>query len=106
MMSAECRPEAAAKGATEKAPSAYQWVRLKETWINLANITYIEDAEYWLVIYFRLDYAAHLRQPFGRRERGERLMLFGQEAEEMRRYLKRFVAPGYQRGRLFGSSSA
>ncbi|MBA3712387.1 MAG: hypothetical protein H0W76_08035 [Pyrinomonadaceae bacterium] len=89
MMSVECRPDEAARAATEAAPSADQWVRLKETWINLANVTYIEDAAYWLVIYFRLDYAAHLRQPVGRRERGERLMLFGQEAEEMRGYLAR-----------------
>jgi len=90
MMSVECIPEedARAATATEGASPAYQWVRLKETWVNLANITYIEDAAYWLVIYFRLDYAAHLRQPIGRREHGERLVLFGQEAEEMRELLE------------------
>jgi len=90
-MSVECIAEEVATAATvtERAPSAYQWVRLKDTWINLANITYIEDAAYWLVIYFRLDYAAHLRQPIGQREHGERLVLFSQEAEEMRRYLAR-----------------
>ncbi len=51
-------------------------------------MTYIEDAEYFLRVYFRLDYAAHLRQPVGQREHCERLVLFGQEARELRGYLE------------------
>ena len=62
-MAVECIPEAAttAATATEGAPPAYKWVRLRDTWINFTNVTFIEDAEYYLKIYFRLDYAAHLR---------------------------------------------
>ena len=54
-MSVECVPgaAAAATAAAESLP-ALKWVRLKDTWINLTNVTYIEDAAYWLVIYFRL----------------------------------------------------
>ncbi|MBA3716300.1 MAG: hypothetical protein H0W76_28240 [Pyrinomonadaceae bacterium] len=89
-MSVECVPEAAAPATSgAETPLTCKWVRLKDTWVNLDNVTYIEDAEYFLKVYFRLDYAAHLRQPIGRREHGERLVLFGQEAEEMRGLLER-----------------
>lgn len=67
---------------------AWKWVRLKDTWINLDNVTYIEDAEYWLAVYIRLDHDAHLRQSVKPRERGERLILFGQEARELRGLLE------------------
>ena len=60
-MSVECVQEEVATvtpaGATL---SAFKWVRLKDTWINLDNVTYIEDAEYWLAVYFRLDHDAQL----------------------------------------------
>ena len=89
-MTVECIQEEVATvtpaGATL---SAVKWVRLKDTWINLDNVTYIEDAEYWLAVYFRLDHDAQLWQTAKRRERGERLVLFGQEAEEMRGLLER-----------------
>ena len=88
-MMVECIPEAAAiaTSAAEMLP-ARKWVRLKDTWINLENVTFIEDAEYWLAVYFRLDYDAHLWQPAKRREHGERLILFGQEARELRGLLE------------------
>ncbi len=86
-MSVECIPEEAATSAQAALP-AFKWVRLKDTWINLNNVTYIEDAGGWLVVYLRLDYGAHLRQSVGRREHGERLILFGQEARELRGLLE------------------
>ncbi len=62
--------------------------RLKDTRINLSNVNDVEDAEYWLAVYFRLDCDAHLWQPAKRREHGERLILFGQEARELRGLLE------------------
>ena len=88
-MSVECMPEAAATDSSAAASQPrLKWVRLKDTWINLDNVTFIEDAEYWLAVYFRLDYDAHLWQPAKQREHGERLILFGQEARELRGLLE------------------
>jgi len=87
-MSIECIQEAATTTPAEATLPAPLWVRLKDTWINLSNVNYVEDAEYWLAVYFRLDHDAHLWQPAKRREHGERLILFGQEARELRGLLE------------------
>ncbi len=65
----------------------FKWVQVKYTWINLDNVVYIEDCDHWLVVYFRLDYGAHLLKPAVRREMGERLHLWGEEAEALRIFL-------------------
>jgi hypothetical protein len=87
-MSIECIQEAATTTPAEATLPAPLWVRLKDTRINLSNVNYVEDAEYWLAVYFRLDCDAHLWQPAKRREHGERLILFGQEARELRGLLE------------------
>ncbi len=70
-MSVEFIPEEAARATSANVTlPPLKWVRLKDTWINLDNVTFIEDAEYWLAVYFRLDYDAHLWQPAKRHEHG------------------------------------
>ena len=75
-MSAECIPEEAATASSAAAsPPVLKWVRLKDTWINLDYVTFIEDDVYWIAVYFRLDYYAHLWQPEMQLEHGERIIL-------------------------------
>ncbi|MDQ3652335.1 MAG: hypothetical protein M3458_19100 [Acidobacteriota bacterium] len=68
-------------------PPTALWVKLKHTWLNLANVTFIEDGDFCLKVYFRLDYDAYLRQPALHRGYGERLYLIGEEAAELRSFL-------------------
>ena len=84
-MVVECAPEATQ--ALAALPPTALWVKLKHTWLNLANVTFIEDGDFCLKIYFRLDYDAYLRQPAFHRGYGERLYLIGEEATELRSFL-------------------
>ena len=55
-MAVECAPETTQ--ALAALPPTALWVKLKHTWLNLANVTFIEDGDFCLKVYFRLDYDA------------------------------------------------
>lgn len=63
------------------------WVKLAHTWINLKQVSHIEEDGNWLFLYFRSGVKPCLLSPTTDRT-PERLCLIGQEAEDLRRCLE------------------
>jgi hypothetical protein len=69
-----------------------EWVRLTDRWLNVDNIADIEDAGWHLIVYFLQAKGREQVVPGALserdRKRARRVILSGEDAEQMRAWLK------------------